>query len=106
MNPVHFRELMELLTNSILFGVTSSTQIVVIVGQKFTGKTTLTKQILEYVPNFHIMDSYEPLPDHFCIHLHDQFFNYDDYQQYFSMPEQPLYLGNPLIFDDADFEHN
>lgn len=103
MNPVHFRELMELLTNSILFGVTSSTQIVVIVGQKFTGKKTLTKQILEYVPNLHIVDSYEPIPDHFCIHLLHQFFNYDDYQQYFSMPEQPLYLGNPLIFDDACF---
>ncbi len=106
MNPVHFGELMELLTNSILFGVTSSTQTLVIVGQKFTGKTTLTKQILEYVPNLHIVDSYEPIPDHFCIHLLHQFFNHDDYQQYFSMPEKKLYLGNPLIFDDACFEHN
>lgn len=103
MNPVHFGELMELLTNSILFGVTSSTQTLVIIGQKFTGKTTLTKQILEYVPNLHIVDSYETIPDHFCIHLLHQFFNHDDYQQYFSMPEQPLYLGHPLIFEDACF---
>ena len=75
MNPLHFQELIELLTNSILFGVTSSTQTLVIVGQKFAGKTTLTKQILEYVPNLQIVDSYETIPDHFCIHLFHQFFN-------------------------------
>ena len=106
LNPIHFRELMELLTNSILFGVTSSTQILVLVGQKFTGKTTLTKQILEYVPNLHIVNSYEPILDHFCIHLLHQFLNHDDYQQYFTMPEQPLYLGNSRIFENACFEHN
>lgn len=101
--PLHFQQLMELLTNSILFGVSSSKQILVLVGQKFTGKTTLSRQILEYVPNLDIMDSYEPIPDHHCIYLHHQFFNEDDYQRYFSMPEKVLFLGNPLIFEDAHF---
>lgn len=102
--PLHFQQLMELLTNSIMFGVTMSRQTLVLVGRKCTGKTTLSRQILEYVPSLHVVESYVHIPDHHCIYLHHQFFNEDDYQQYFSMPEKSLHFGNPLIFDDANFE--
>jgi hypothetical protein len=108
LDPLHFQQLVDLLTNNLLFGPISPNHFLVIVGRKFTGKTTLSKQIWEYLPGLHIIESYEPIPDQPYIYLRHPFFSEEEYEKYFSMPVQPYYLGNidanHTVFNDISLE--
>jgi hypothetical protein len=99
LNPVDLKHIVNLITNTIYFGPESVDEKLAIIGPKFTGKTALSKLIWSFLPDLHIVESLEPVPDYPCIRLTYEFFSKAEQEEYFSMPVQPYFLSvNRNIF--------
>ena len=99
--PSEFDSFITFMTNIAIFDKCEPDPSIVLIiqGEKFTGKTTLAKQITAIFPTLRILETSETVvnqPHVIC--LRHKFYSEDECQNYFSMESQPLYMGNIELY--------
>ena len=104
--PVQYEFLIKFLTKVYLCEITTP---LIIVGDKKTGKSTLSNQIRELFPNLLIIESNRPIDTTSpFLFLHHQFIpiiSQAEFDKYFSMENRSLYCGN-VVLSDVDNIYN
>jgi deoxyadenosine/deoxycytidine kinase len=103
LSPAEFDYFLTFLTNIAIFdsGQPDPSTVLVIQGDKCTGKSTLAKQIWAIFPTLCIFETMEQVtkqPNVICLKY--TFYSEEEQEKYFSMEPQPLLMGNKKIFDD------